>query len=269
MLQATSRRSPADLLRRAQRRWHGDGSEARPAPWSRLSTLVTLLLGTAALAPTAAVGQPAAEQRAHSAAHLIAYVRPGWSVELRDRPFGRVLARVDSTTPFGSPRALAVVATRGQGRWLGVTDPASGRNRPVWADASTSGLRLAGTSLELDVDLSRRTMLVRRDHTVIRHLSIGIGRPGSPTPIGRFAVTDKLDGRAYGPVYGCCIIALSAFQPRLPAGWRGGNRIAIHGTLSSTDLGAAVSAGCLHAGARDLRFLMRNVRLGTPVVIRP
>jgi lipoprotein-anchoring transpeptidase ErfK/SrfK len=113
-----------------------------------------------------------------------------------------------------------------------------------------------------------RTLTVRRDLLVIRRLIVGVGRPGSPTPVGRFAVTDKLAGHAYSAVYGCCILALSAIQPNLPAGWRGGNRIAIHGTLSRGDLGAAVSAGCIHASARDLRFLMHSVPLGTPVFIR-
>lgn len=110
---------------------------------------------------------------------------------------------------------------------------------------------------------------MRRDLVVIRHVGVGIGRLGSPTPLGRFAVTDKLDGRAYGGVYGCCILALSAIQPHLPAGWRGGNRIAIHGTPSRGDLGAAVSAGCIEASDHDLRFLMRGVPLGTRVFIRP
>jgi lipoprotein-anchoring transpeptidase ErfK/SrfK len=82
-------------------------------------------------------------------------------------------------------------------------------------------------------------------------------------------VTDKLRGSAYSAAYGCCILALSAIQPNLPAGWSGGNRIAIHGTLSAGDFGRAVSAGCVHARDTDLRYLMRGVPLGTPVVIRP
>jgi hypothetical protein len=81
-------------------------------------------------------------------------------------------------------------------------------------------------------------------------------------------VTDKLDGRSYGAFYGCCILALSAIQPHLPPGWRGGSRVAIHGTLSTSDFGRAVSAGCLHVGSRDLRYLMRMVPLGTLVFIR-
>jgi lipoprotein-anchoring transpeptidase ErfK/SrfK len=199
---------------------------------------------------------------------VIADVRPGHALALRSRPFGRVLARVGAKTPFGSQRALSVVTTR-HGRWLAVTEAGVGNDRVVWVDAKSGGLRYARTRLELDVDLSARTLTVRRDGAAVRRLSIGVGRAGSPTPTGTFAVTDKLDGAAYSAAYGCCILALSATQQNLPAGWSGGNRIAIHGTLSSSDFGRAVSAGCVHASDSDLRYLMHTVPLGTPVVIRP
>ena len=200
-------------------------------------------------------------------AHVIAEVQPGHALALRSRPFGPVLARVGSTTPFGSPRALSVIATR-HGRWLAVTEAGVGNNRVVWVDAKSRALRYARTRFELDVDLSSRSLIVRRNGTAVRRLSIGVGRAGSPTPTGTFAVTDKLNGGAYSAAYGCCILALSATQPNLPAGWSGGNRIAIHGTLS-TNFGRAVSAGCVHASDSDLRYLMRTLPLGTPVVIRP
>ncbi len=198
---------------------------------------------------------------------MIAYVRSGRALALYTRPSGRVLARVGSTTRFGSRHALSVVTRRG--RWLGVTEAGVGDNRLVWVDARAGGLSYARTRLELDVDLSSRTLVVRRDGLAVRRFSVGVGRPGSPTPTGRFAVTDKLNGSAYGAFYGCCILALSATQPNLPAGWTGGDRIAIHGTPSSSDFGRAVSAGCIHARDADLRDLMRMVPLGTPVVINP
>jgi lipoprotein-anchoring transpeptidase ErfK/SrfK len=200
--------------------------------------------------------------------HVIAEVRPGHALALRSRPFGRVLAHVGAKTPFGSRRALSVVTTR-HGRWLAVTEAGVGDNRVVWVDAKSGGLRYVRTRLELDVDLSARTLTVRRNGAAVRRLSVGVGRAGSPTPTGTFAVTDKLNGAAYSAAYGCCILALSATQPNLPAGWSGGNRIAIHGTLSSSDFGRAVSAGCVHASNSDLHYLMHTVPLGTPVVIRP
>lgn len=200
-------------------------------------------------------------------AHVIAYVRSGRALPLRSRPFGPVVARVGSITRFGSRRALGVVTTR-RGRWLAVTEAGVGNNRVVWVDAKAGGLRYARTPLQLVVDLSRRTLDVRRGGKLVRRLTVAVGHSDSPTPTGRFSVTDKLNGSAFSASYGCCILALSATQPNLPAGWTGGNRIAIHGTPSA-DFGRAVSAGCMHARDTDLQYLMRIVQLGTPVVIRP
>jgi hypothetical protein len=247
-----------------------------------LIAVVCVAAGAAAFAPTTAVGRVQLDTPAKSGGwtqvrprrrpvpngHLIVQVRPGHALALHSRPFGPVLATVGATTQFGSTRALGVLATR-RDRWLAVTEAGIGNNRVVWVDARAGGLRYERTKLELVVDLSDRTLTVHRDGTVLRQVSVGVGREGSATPTGRFAVTDKLRGSAYSASYGCCILALSAIQPNLPAGWSGGNRIAIHGTLSSSDLGRAVSAGCVHASDADLRYLMRSVPLGTPVVIRP
>ena len=103
---------------------------------------------------------------------------------------------------------------------------------------------------------------------MVRRMHVAVGRPGSPTPTGRFSVTDKISGERFGPYYGCCILALSATQPHTPPGWTGGNRMAIHGTDASSSIGTAASAGCLRAGDEDLNALMEWVPAGTPVVIR-
>jgi len=200
--------------------------------------------------------------------HVIAHVQPSSVIALRARPAGPVVARVGAITRFGSERALGVVTVR-RGRWLAVTEPGVADNRVAWVDARAGGLRYSRTALEIDVDLSERTLTVRSGDDVLRTASVGVGAFDSPTPTGRFAVTDKLDGASFDPTYGCCILALSAVQPNLPRGWAGGNRIAIHGTLSPSDFGQAVSAGCVHARDTDLRWLMREAPLGTPVVIRP
>jgi lipoprotein-anchoring transpeptidase ErfK/SrfK len=241
----------------------------------RLLALTTLALAAFALPTSSAFGRISltggdgwVRLDAAPPAHVIVHVRPGASVLVRSRPFGQVVERLGPSTPFGSPRALGVVTSR-PGRWLAVTAPELGNRRLGWIDGNAGGLTYSRTRLELDVDLSSRTLVVRRDGMVIRRTSVGVGRAGSPTPTGRFAVTDKLDGPSYSAYYGCCILALSATQSNLPRGWSGGNRIAIHGTPSASDFGRAVSAGCVHAPTADLRYLMRWVPLGTPVVIRP
>ncbi len=203
-----------------------------------------------------------------ASAHLIAEVQPSASVAVHGRPFGHVVARLGAKTEFGSNRTFGVVRVR-DGHWLGVSLPGLGDHRLGWVDARAGGLRLARTSLELDVDLSRRTLVVRRGRDLLRRMLVGVGRSGSPTPTGTYSVTDTLRGPDFSSVYGCCILALSATQPNLPNGWSAGNRVAIHGTPSPTDFGRAVSAGCIHAREADLRYLMRVVALGTPVFIRP
>jgi hypothetical protein len=225
-------------------------------------------VGSALAALLSAAAAATAPAPALEPAHLIARVEPHAVIALRNRPFGRVVTRVGATTRFGSPRALGVVASQDE-RWLAVTEAGVGGNRVVWVDAQAGGLRYSRTRLELDVDLSERTLTVRSNRIAMRRFSVGIGAFDSPTPTGRFAVTDKLNGRDFSAVYGCCILALSAVQPNLPAGWRGGDRVAIHGTLSPGDYGRAVSAGCVHARDTALRYLMRVTPLGTPVVIRP
>jgi lipoprotein-anchoring transpeptidase ErfK/SrfK len=140
--------------------------------------------------------------------------------------------------------------------------------RTGWVDAH-GALRLSRTTVRLDVDLSSRLLRVRVAGRLVRAMRVGVGAPGTSTPTGRFAITDKLAGTNYGPYYGCCVLALNGHQPNTPPGWKGGNRLAIHGTDSPSTIGTAASAGCLRAADEDLRVLMAKVPLGTPVFIRP
>jgi hypothetical protein len=197
--------------------------------------------------------------------YRIAAVRLGRAVALRTSPGGPVVARFDSVTEFGSRQTFGVVKQRGP--WLGVVSTALPNGRLGWMRANDA-FRLTRTDVSLTLDLSARRLVLRRGDRVVRRMTVGVGRPSSPTPAGRFAVTDKLSGYRYGPYYGCCIVALNAHQPNLPAGWTGGDRIAIHGTNDASSIGAASSAGCPHASAADLRVLMRVVPLGSPVFVR-
>jgi lipoprotein-anchoring transpeptidase ErfK/SrfK len=182
---------------------------------------------------------------------------------LRASPGGRTVARVGTRTEFGSPRVLAVTGER-RG-WLRVTASELANGEHAWIRAAA--VRLGATDVWLRVDRSRRRLTLRRGDEVLRRLPVAVGRPGAETPLGRFAVTDRLrTGRADSP-YGCCAVALSGHQTKLLPGWPGGDRLAIHATPNPETVGAAASLGCLRAYTRDLRVLMRRLPLGAPVVV--
>ena len=192
--------------------------------------------------------------------------RPGAWLALRSRPGGgRVLVRVRSWTQFGTRPALAVVReARG---WLGLAAPELPNGRVGWVRRATVSISL--TRVSLVADLSERTLIVKVGDAAVRRIPVAVGDPGTPTPTGRFAVTDKFPGAPYGPYFGCCVLALSGHQPRLPVGWDGGDLLGIHGTNAAWSIGRAASAGCLRASDRDMRFLTHFVPVGTPVFIHP
>lgn len=107
-------------------------------------------------------------------------------------------------------------------------------------------------------------MELRHANEVIRDVIVSVGRLGTETPPGRFAVTDRII-RGLDPVYGAGAIALSARQATPPPGWIGGNRIAIHGWAGP--VGEAASGGCLRAANEDVEALLERLPLGAPVCI--
>jgi lipoprotein-anchoring transpeptidase ErfK/SrfK len=119
----------------------------------------------------------------------------------------------------------------------------------------------------IEIDLSERTLTIRHRGVIDGRYKVAIGAPGTHTPVGRFAVTDRLRTGGPGGPYGCCILALTARQPNIAQGWGGGDRIAIHGTAGTWALGKAVSHGCVRASNAAMRRIMVKMRLGAPVWI--
>lgn len=183
---------------------------------------------------------------------------------LRDRPGGRILAHMGTRTGFRSPRVLGVSGRRGA--WLRVITSDLPNGGQGWI-ATDHAVEFA-VDWRVDVRLGRRRAVVRRAGGVARRVTIAVGSSVTPTPTGRFAVTDKLHFTSASP-YGYGALALSAHQASIAQGWGGGDRIAFHGTTDPGSVGQAVSHGCLRAAPADIRWLVDHVPLGTPVFVRP
>ena len=183
---------------------------------------------------------------------------------LYTRPGGRPTVRIADETEWNTPRVLSVVRHRGD--WLAVLVPELKNGKVGWMRIDQTE-RLGAVTWSLHADLSRREIVVRRAGRRVRRLRVGIGRPGHSTPTGRFAVTDRLRVTDPSSPYGCCVLALTGHQTKLPPGWPGGDRLAVHATADLSGLGHEVSLGCMRADPREARWLIKNVPLGSPVLI--
>lgn len=190
-------------------------------------------------------------------------VRDGAEVTLRDAPDGKAFTTLTDTTEFDSPTVLSVAERRGN--WAGVPTAELPNGKLGWVKLDDDGIKIDSVGQSMVLDLSSMTGKLYRGDDLERKWQIGIGAPATPTPTGRFSITDEIEG-GLNPTYGCCAIALSAVQPNLPPGWTGGDRIAIHGT--SLPLGEANSTGCPHSSEEDLHAIIDGVPLGTPVTIK-
>jgi hypothetical protein len=222
---------------------------------------------TAALRPSA----PASDVEANPASKprtaprfALASVRAGHTIALHASPGGRVLGRVGDRTEFDSTRVFWIEQVKGD--WFGVPTSDLPNNQLAWIKDDHLALEILQTRYWISADISRRRLELHQGNRVLERMRVTVGSETSPTPLGNYSVTDGLAGQGLGPWYGCCVLALSGHQNRLPSGWIGGNRIAIHGTPGA--IGGADSHGCLRASDPDMIKLFTRVPLGTPVFIR-
>lgn len=172
---------------------------------------------------------------------------------------------------YGQVRTLLVVGDDGTGAWLQVLLPLKPNGQTGWVRASD--VTLSTTTLVVNVDLSERRLelvdtALGPDASVVLEASVVIGAPETPTPVGNFYVTDPLDLQANPTgVYGAYALGLSGYSEVLATFNGAPPQIAIHGTNEPSQLGEAISNGCIRVSNDVVLQLAGLLPLGTPVVI--
>jgi len=182
--------------------------------------------------------------------------------QLRTAPGGKVITTLKLKTEFRSPQILAVAGRRPG--WVHVRTSVA-HHGLGWLPTNAGVLFSEPRTIVIDLSAHRLKLFHRGKLT--NTYKVAIGAPGTPTPTGTFAITDRLTVPP-GTAYGCCILALTAHQDKIAQGWGGGDRVAIHATPDTSALGKSVSHGCVRGSNAALHELMRRVRLGTPVTIK-
>lgn len=177
-------------------------------------------------------------------------------------------AVLPSTTPWGDPAVFLVRQARydddGQ-PWVQILLPRRPNGVTAWAPADNLDLR--PLEYEVDVSLSERRLEVRRGEQVVRAVPVAIGAPDTPTPVGDFYITVKLQPPEISDVYGDWALGLSGFSDVLDQFGTGDGQIALHGTRAEWTIGQATSNGCVRLANDAITDLAGMLPEGTPVTI--
>jgi lipoprotein-anchoring transpeptidase ErfK/SrfK len=240
----------------------------------RIWSFVAALAASAALGACAPDGALAAPRGEHASAEPTLTARVVMPVNALGAPRAGARARMrlrGVTEWSGAAQRLMVTGRHRDPRgrdWVRVQLPVRPNETAGWVRADR--VRLSGTRVRFVVRLGSRRLEIWRGTRRLASWPAGVGRPGTPTPTGRFAIQDPVPTHPdWVGVYGRYTLTLTAHSTALRTFMGGDALVAIHGTGTgrSWRVGRPSSYGCVILGERELAIAARYARPGTPVII--
>jgi lipoprotein-anchoring transpeptidase ErfK/SrfK len=176
-------------------------------------------------------------------------------------PAGQVTSTLANPSDSGAPLTFLVEEQR-EG-WLKVLLPVRPNGSTGWVQADQ--VSVATTAYRLVAHLKRHRLEVWKEGRMEATYLVGVGTSLTPTPMGRYYLTELLalpDPR--GP-YGPYAFGLSAYSDVLTRFAGGTGQIGLHGTDHPEALGTDVSHGCLRVANPVIARLAAQLPLGTPI----
>jgi hypothetical protein len=188
------------------------------------------------------------------------------AVRTRPDPSSNVIGRFRRMTEFGVRQVFALKA------------PATGQDGALWYRAMlpivpngsegfvpADTLQLSRSSYRLVVDRASLHLSVYKDCQLLKRYLVGIGKPSTPTPAGKFYLTGLFKPPT-GSAYGAYAYSLSAFSEVL-TDWPLGGIVGLHGTNDPSSIGKPDSHGCIRMWNADITEIASMVPVGTPIEI--
>jgi sortase A len=182
----------------------------------------------------------------------IAYRQPGRTVIAH---FGRINVN-------GAPTTFSMIGCTD--RWYRVQLPVRPNGTTGWVRANDVRVLTVNKKIVIHVKAMRLELL--QAGRVVFRARIAPGAPDTPTPIGRFYVTERLVPTDPNGPWGPAALGTSAFSPALK-NWVQSGPIGIHGTDQPWAIGHPASHGCIRLLNAAMERLFRLTPAGTPVVI--
>jgi hypothetical protein len=183
-------------------------------------------------------------------------------------PQARTIVRTHYLTEDGFPEVYPVLRSWRDSKrhnWLEVRIPMRPNGRTGWVRRSALGPYFRVRTVLVVVRHKLRATLYKRGRRILS-IPVGIGKPSTPTPAGRFWIREKFrtpdPGGLYGPV------AFGSSDYSVLSDWPGGGIIGIHGTSEPSLIPGRPSHGCIRVRNRAVRRLWHLMPVGTPLLIR-
>jgi lipoprotein-anchoring transpeptidase ErfK/SrfK len=155
--------------------------------------------------------------------------------------------------------------------WVQVRLPWRPNDGAGWVNASD--VFIGKTGWRIEVSTARRTLTLDRAGTPIRTMSVVVGKPSTPTPVGLFAVTWAIPWHP-NDFLGSWVLELTAHSNVLQSFEGGDGTVGIHGRGGASlldPLGSAASHGCVRLSNGSIDWLVRTIGAdqlpGTPVQV--
>lgn len=171
--------------------------------------------------------------------------------------------RLRSPNPDGVTRVFLVIGT--QPGWLHVLLPAPPNGSQGWI--ATKDVTTAKTSYWVQVLQSKHRVKVYQGKKVLIDTPAAIGKADTPTPGGRYYLTELLQAPNPKGAYGPYAYGLNGYSTTLTQFNGQDPIIGIHGTNEPKSLGTSVSHGCVRVGNDVITKMAKMLPLGTPVQI--
>lgn len=190
------------------------------------------------------------------------------SIRWLPRPGARRIARTRYRTEDGFPEVYPALRSWRDSKsrvWVRVRIPMRPNGRTGWVRRSALGPYYRVRTFLLVSRRRLRVTLYERGRAIWR-APVGIGKPTTPTPTGRFWIREKFRVRDSDGLYGPVAFGTSAYSAL--SDWPGGGIVGIHGTNEPSLVPGRPSHGCIRVRNKDVRRLWRLMPVGTPLLIR-
>jgi hypothetical protein len=230
-----------------------------------LAAVATVLAAVPVSAATAPAHPPVVKLSNETTTTIWAH--PGSTSLIRYKPSNKShgFRRMHLMTEDGFPEvyvALAQTVDANGAQWVQIRVPMRPNGKTGWVPRDALG-RFHTNHDHLIVDRHKLRATLYQGKRKIWSSPVGVGKPSTPTPGGRFYIRERIKALQNNTIYGPYAFGTSDYSTL--SEWPGGGIVGIHGTNEPKLIPGRPSHGCIRLPNNKVTQLWHLLPLGTPL----